>query len=183
MLKRAENPRKSSACPNLTTTFICKPSKVMCLQISACKGSRRGLVWPIIRPLLYRLTEEKLACHRLSFPLVQGSFAVLQYKYQPPFGNFCFKHLGIFLICTKRLEGLDNANTDVLNFIWTDELHSTLPYPGQRMGISHVALPWQTSCKCQQTQALHKLEDPSTKSQLGHLLSFRCLDVVLRDMV
>lgn len=83
----------------------------------------------------------------------------------------------------KRLEGLHNANTNVFNFVWIDKSHSTLPNPGQRMSISHVALPWQTPCKCQQTQALHKQEHPSTKSQLGHLLSFRCLDAVLRDTV
>lgn len=83
----------------------------------------------------------------------------------------------------KRLEGLDNANTNVLNFMWIDKSHSTLPNPGQRMRISHVASPWQTPCKCQQTQALHKLEHPCKKSLLGHLLSFRCFDAVLRDLV
>lgn len=46
-----------------------------------------------------------------------------------------------------------------------------------------LALPWQTPYKCQQTQAVHELEDSSTKSELGHFLSFGYLDVVLRDVV
>lgn len=64
---------------------------------------------------------------------------------------------GDFLVCMKRLEGLNYANTNVFNFMWIDELHSTPPNPGQRMSISYVALPCHTPCKCQQTQALHKL--------------------------
>lgn len=69
---------------------------------------------------------------------------------------------GDFLSCMKRLEGLDNANTNDLNFMWLDELHSTLPNPGQRMCISDVALLWQTPHKCQQKRTggpLYKITD------------------------
>lgn len=155
----------------------------------------KGLFWPkFFCDSIHCVTDlprRKLVYHRISSSLVHGYFTNLWDKCQSVFKFFCVGMFGVLfnVLHEQRLKEMDNANTDVLYFMWTDELHTvfTLPYPGQRctswrLRVLHVALSWQIPCKGQQTQPYRNRRTPWSRMQLGHLLSIRCAVVVLRDV-
>lgn len=88
----------------------------------------------------------------------------------------------LFVFLTQGLEGLENANTGVLDFVWIDELYIvvTLPNPGQRRTNKRLNFDMQhclerhlaSASRCKRCR---NRRTPPRKLQLGRLLSISWL--------